>query len=100
MSGGRNLNPHDPTAERTADQSTQTAGGLHQPQKTHKPQKTHRRHTEDLGDARPGQGPEVAQESDVEDVLNRNDKDLYETPRRYEEDEASTVEGATPKNHT
>jgi hypothetical protein len=25
---------------------------------------------------------------------------LYETPRRYEEDEASTVEGATPKNHT
>ena len=78
MSGGRTLDPHDPTAERTADQSTQTAGGLHQPQKTH------RRHTEDLGDARPGQGPEVAQESDVEDVLKRNDEDLYETPRRYE----------------
>jgi hypothetical protein len=36
----------------------------------------------------------------VEDVLGRNDKDLYETPRRYDEEEAPTVEGATPKNDT
>jgi hypothetical protein len=84
MSGGRKLDPHDPTAERTADQSTQTAGGLHQ----------------GLEDLRPGPGPEVARESDVEDVLGRNDKDLYETPRRYDEEEASTVEGSTSKNNT
>jgi hypothetical protein len=92
VSGRDTLNPHDPTAERTADQSTQTAGGLHQPQKTH------RRHPEDLGDETPRQGPEVAEESDVEDVLNRNDEDLYETPRRYDEDEAPAVEGPTPAN--
>lgn len=68
MSGRRGLDPHDPTAERTADQSTQTAGGLHQ----------------GLDHVKPGRGPEVADESDVEDVLNRNEEGLYETPRRYE----------------
>jgi hypothetical protein len=84
MSGRGKLNPHDPTAERTADQSTQTAGGLHQ----------------GLDDVRPGSAAEVARESDVEDVLNRNDKDLYDTPRRYDEEEAPAVEGSTPKNKT
>ena len=68
MSGGRKLDPHDPTAERTADQSTQTAGGLHQ----------------GLDTLRPGPGPEVARDSEEDDVLNRNDEDLYDTPRRYE----------------
>jgi hypothetical protein len=71
MTGGRKLDPHDPTAARTADQSTQTAGGLHQ----------------GLGEVRPGPGPEVARDAEAEDVLNRNDEDLYETPRRYDEED-------------
>jgi hypothetical protein len=82
MSGGRKLDPHDPTAERTADQSTQTAGGLHQ----------------GLDDVRPGPGPEVARESEVEDVLNRNEEGLYETPRNYDEEEAQASDDSPPKN--
>ena len=51
-----------PADERTADQSTQSAGGL--------------------GKARPGPGPEIA-----EDVFNRNEEGRYTTPRQYEADE-------------
>lgn len=58
----RRTNPSDPTAERTADQSTQSAGGL--------------------GTVRPGPGPEVA-----DDVLNRSEQQRYGTPRRYETEE-------------
>ena len=71
MTGGRKPGPHDPTAQRTADQSTQTAGGLHQ----------------GIEGVRPGPGPEVPREAEAEDVLNRNEEGLYETPRRYEEDD-------------
>ena len=57
--------PHrHPADERTADQSTQSAGGL--------------------GTVRPGPGPEIA-----EDVLNRNEEGRYGTPRQYEADEDS-----------
>jgi hypothetical protein len=51
-----------PADERTADQSTQSAGGL--------------------GTVRPGPGPEIA-----EDVFNRNEQGRYRTPRQYEADE-------------
>lgn len=64
MTGGRRAPQHDPTGERTADQSTQDAGGLHK------------------DGVRPGPGPEVARDPD--DTAYRNDEDLYETPRRYE----------------
>lgn len=71
MTGARNTSPHDPTAEGTADQSTQTAGGLHQ-----------------RGVApRPGPGPEIARETEADDLLGRNEEGLYETPRRYDEHE-------------
>ena len=52
-----------PADERTADQSTQSASGL--------------------GTARPGPGPEIA-----EDVLNRDADGRYDTPRRYDEDDS------------
>ena len=55
----RRANQSDPTAERSGDQSTQSASGL--------------------GLVRPGPGPEVAEES-----LKRNDEGRYDTPRRYE----------------
>ena len=55
----RRANQSDPTAEGSADQSTQLASGL--------------------GLVRPGPGPEVAEE-----LLNRNDEGRYDTPRRYE----------------
>ena len=61
-----------PSEENTSDQSTQEAGGLHG----------------GLRGVRPGPGPELARESDADDVLNRNDEGRYETPRRYDEDEA------------
>jgi len=66
----RQTPPADPTAERTADQSTQENSGLHG----------------GLSDVRPGPGPELAREADAEDVLNRSAEDRYETPRRYESD--------------
>ena len=60
--GPRRTNQSDPTAERTADQSTQSNSGL--------------------GNARPGPGPEFN-----EDVFNRSDEVRYDTPRRYEDHE-------------
>lgn len=68
--GGRKNAPHDPTAERTADQSTQSAGGLHQGvERATRP------------------GAEGARETEHEDLLNRNEEDLYDTPRRYDEEQ-------------
>ncbi len=58
----RDTTQRHPADERTADQSTQSASGL--------------------GTARPGPGPEIA-----EDVLNRNEQGRYKTPRQYEADE-------------
>lgn len=60
-----------PTEERTADQSTQDAGGLHK----------------DSGGLRPGPGPELARERDADDVLNRSVEERYDTPRNYDPDE-------------
>lgn len=71
MTRERKLNPHEPTAERTADQSTQTAGGLHQ----------------NVEGVPSGPGPELPREGEAEDVLNRSDEDLYETPRRHDTDD-------------
>lgn len=86
MTGGRKLSSHDPTAERTADQSTQTAGGLHQGVEG----MTH------------GPGPEVPSEAEADDVLNRNDEDLYDTPRRDEESDTRTAPPSkdTPKKNS
>lgn len=75
MTGGPKPDPHDPTAARTADQSTQSAGGLHQ----------------GVEGVQSGPGPEVAREADADDVLYRNDEDLYDTPRRYEEDDTDAT---------
>ena len=61
MSGPRRTNQSDPTAERTADQSTQSAGGIGE---------------------HPGHDPDPG-----EDVFNRNEEVRYDTPRRYEEDD-------------
>ena len=61
MSGERRTPPHDPTAERTADQTTQGAGGLHK--------------------SVDGSGREA------DDTAYRNDGDLYETPRRYDSED-------------
>ena len=44
----------------------------------------------------PGPGPELARDADVEDVLNRNAEERYETPRRYEHD--SDQDPALPAN--
>jgi hypothetical protein len=63
--GPRRTNQSDPTAERSAEQSTQSNSGL--------------------SNARPGPGREAN-----EDVFNRNEEVRYDTPRRYEqEDEES-----------
>lgn len=74
MSVDRRPHPSDPTAERTADQSTQQSGGLHR----------------GLEGARPGPGPEVGHD-DAEDLLGRNDEDLYATPRRYEQEDTDST---------
>lgn len=71
MSATRKPSSHDPTAARTADQSTQTAGGLHQT----------------VGQGTSDGERDVAPDTEVEEVLYRNDADLYETPRRYESTE-------------
>lgn len=59
---GRRANQSDPTAERTSEQSSQTASGLSG-----------------------GRGPEVASEREADDLLNRDTEERYDTPRRYEE---------------
>ena len=58
----RRTNPSDPTAERTSEQSTQTASGL----------------SGGRG------GPEVASERQADEVLDRSAEERYDTPRRYE----------------
>lgn len=60
-----------PAEERTSDQSTQEAGGLHG----------------SLRGVRSGPGPELAREADADDVLSRNEKGRYHTPRKYDERE-------------
>lgn len=60
-----------PAEERTSDQSTQKAGGLHG----------------SLRGVKSGPGPELARESDADDVLNRNEEERDDTPRKYDEDE-------------
>ena len=67
---GRRANQSDPTAERTAEQSTQTAGGL------------------GGGRQRPG--------ADADDMLNRSTEERYDTPRRYEEE--GDTDAAMPSN--
>lgn len=67
-----------PAEERTSDQSTQEAGGLHDAARG----------------VRTGAGPEVAHESDVDQVLERSARERYRTPRRYERDE----DAAMPSN--
>ena len=64
-----------PADERTADQSTQKSSGLHG-----RP-----------GGVRPGPGPELADERDADDVLDRSAEARYETPRRYENEGDDTV---------
>ena len=54
-----------PAEERTAEQSTQEAGGLHA----------------GLSGVRPGPGPELAHEVEADDVLNRSAEERYDTPR-------------------
>ena len=73
MSGGRKAPQHDPTAERTADQSTQGTGGLHR----------------DVDAVKRRPNDEVAREAD--DTAYRNDEDLYETPRQYDADDSGDV---------
>ena len=69
MSDGRRTPPDDPTAERTADQSTQGAGGLHK--------------------SVDGTGPAGARGGarEADDTSYRNDEDLYKTPRRYDSED-------------
>jgi hypothetical protein len=55
---------NDPTAERTAEQSTQTAGGL-------------------SGGRTDGARPDPERD----DAINRNVEERYRTPRKYEEGE-------------
>ena len=67
MTGGRKLDPHDPTAETTANQSTQTASGLQQ--------------SVERLPRRPG--ADVTREVEADDTLYRSDDD---TSRRHEDD--------------
>jgi hypothetical protein len=60
-----------PAEERTAGQSTQEAGGLHQ----------------GPTGIRSGGGPEVAREDEADTVLDRSARERYRTPRRYEDDD-------------
>lgn len=60
----RKQNPSDPTDERTAEQSTQSASGLSG-----------------------GRNPQPPSQGEGEDVLNRNAQERYDTPRQYEEED-------------
>lgn len=71
-----------PAEERTSDGSTQEAGGLH----------------ESLRGVRPGPGPELARESNADDVLSRSAEERYQTPRRYDEEEAEVRDATMPAN--
>ena len=64
-----------PAEERTAEQSSQEAGGLHH----------------GLRDVRPGPGPELAHEVEADDVLDRSAEERYDTPRQYEKDDGETA---------
>lgn len=64
-----------PADERTADQSTQKSSGLHG----------------GLGGVRPGPGPELPDERDADDVLERSAAERYDTPRRYEKEDGDPV---------
>lgn len=44
----------------------------------------------EFDDVRPAPGPEVAREEDVDDALGRSEDERYDTPRRYEVDEAGS----------
>lgn len=63
----RQQNPSDPTDERTAEQSTPSASGVSA-----------------------GRGPELPNEQEADDVLNRNTEERYDTPRRYEGEDSSS----------
>ena len=76
----RRTPPANATEERTADQSTQEAGGLH----------------ERLRGVRPGPGPELAHEEEADDVLNRSVDARYDTPRRHEQEEDAALLPTTP----
>ena len=59
----RRSNPSDPTAERTAEESRETAAG-----------------------SSGGRGgPEVASEHQADEVLDRSAEERYDTPRKYEQ---------------
>jgi hypothetical protein len=64
MSEPRRTNQSDPTAERTADQSTQSNSEV-------------------------GAGSVRGADDAGEDVFNRNEEVRYDTPRRYEEDDSA-----------
>ena len=76
MSDARRRPPlADPTSERTADQSTQTSGGL-----------------QGAGEETSSStGSDPTRDHDTEDVLNRSSEDRYETPRRYDADHRATA---------
>lgn len=70
----RPSNHADPTAERTADQSTQSAGGLSAGRPEHAPERP--RATDQDGGARAG---------DDDDPIPRTREEWPTTPRRYDE---------------
>jgi hypothetical protein len=80
----RPRNPADPTEERTADQSTQSASGL----TAGRPDRI-----------RPGNaGPTGSrgQAAEDDDLIARNEEERHQTPRRY--DERADEDAAMPSN--
>ncbi|MBA2301764.1 MAG: hypothetical protein H0W08_03955 [Acidobacteria bacterium] len=71
----------DPTAEGTADQSTQENARLHG----------------GLKGERRGPGPGPARAHDTDDVMNRNARERYDTPRRYENEQENVTR---PSRHS
>ena len=57
-----------PAEERASDQSTQEAGGLHG----------------SLRGVKPGPGPELARDADVDDVLSRDEEEHDPAKRKYD----------------
>ena len=68
---GRQTRIAKPDEERTTDESAPKVAGPHG----------------SLRGVKPGPGPELAHESDADDVLSRNAKGRYQTPRTYDEDD-------------